>query len=176
LKIERSKTLEEMKSLLIIALITWTSVSALAQEPEEIPPSADPEVSARIDAARAAYITQRLGLTTEEAERFWPIYREFAGKRQELRQRYRDARRQGADEKELVDLGLQIRQQELDLEKDYSGRMMKVIPAQKLVRLRHAEQEFTRIILRQIQQRRNQMDRRQDIRERQQERLQQRNN
>lgn len=165
-----------MKSVLIIVLIAWTAAVSHAQEPEEIPAAADPEVAARIDAARAAYITQRLGLTTDEAERFWPIYREFAGKRQELRQRYREARRQGADEKALVDLGLQIRQQELDLEKDYSGRMMKVIPAQKLMRLRNAEQEFTRIILRQIQQRRNQIDRRQDIRERQQERLQQRNN
>lgn len=139
-------------------------------------PAPNPEVSARIDAARAAYITERLGLTTEEAERFWPIYREFAGKRLELRQRYRDARRQGADEKELVDLGLEIRQKELDLEKDYSSRLLQVIPAQKLVRLRHAEQEFTRIVLRQIQQRRQQMNHRQDIRERHQERLRQRNN
>lgn len=165
-----------MKSVLIITLIAWTAVVSYGQEPEETLPTPDPEVSARIDAARAAYITERLGLTTEEAERFWPIYREFAGKRQELRQRYRDARRQGTDEKELVDLGLEIRQKELDLEKDYSGRMMKVIPAQKLVRLRHAEQEFTRIVLRQIQQRRQQMDRRQDIRERHQDRLRQRNN
>ncbi|MDV3308375.1 MAG: hypothetical protein LOY03_06115 [Cyclobacteriaceae bacterium] len=167
----------EMKSVLIVALIAWTAVAAHAQEPEEIESaSTRPEVAARIDAARAAYITERLGLTTEEAERFWPIYREFAGKRQELRQQYREARRKGVDEKEYVELGLQIRQQELDLEKDYSGRMMQAIPAQKLVRLRNAEQEFTRIVLRQIQQRRHQMDRRQDIRERHQERLRQRNN
>jgi hypothetical protein len=173
---DRPKISKEMRSLLIIALITCTALAARAQEPEEPEVSTDPEVAARIDAARAAYITERLGLTTGEAERFWPIYREFASKRQELRQRYREARRRGADEKELVDLGLQIRQQELDLEKDYSSRMMKVIPAQKLVRLRHAEQEFTRIVLRQIQQRRQQLDRRQDIRERHQERLQRRNN
>ncbi len=162
--------------MLMITLVALTSVAAYAQEPEETMPAPNPEVSARIDAARAAYITERLGLTTEEAERFWPIYREFAGKRLELRQRYRDARRQGADEKELVDLGLEIRQKELDLEKDYSSRLLQVIPAQKLVRLRHAEQEFTRIVLRQIQQRRQQMDHRQDIRERHQERLRQRNN
>src|SRR5690606_3259327 len=170
------KTMKVMKKLLMITFIALSAVVARAQEPEELETAARPEVAARIDAARAAYITERLGLTTEEAQRFRPIYREFATKRQELRQQYREARRKGADEKELVDLGLEIRQKELDLEKDYSGRMMQVIPAQKLVRLRHAEQEFTRIILRQIQQRRNQMDRRQDFRERHQERLQHRNN
>jgi|SRR5690606_17417912 hypothetical protein len=168
--------MKKMKNLLMLALVALSASFAYAQEPEEIEAETRPEVAARIDAARAAYITERLGLTPEQAERFWPIYREFATKRQELRQRYREARRQGTDEKELVNLGLEIRQKELDLEKDYSGRMMQVIPAEKLVRLRNAEQEFTRIILRQVQQRRQQMDRRQEFRERHQERLRQRNN
>jgi len=164
-----------MKTLLGLLLIGWLSAPAFAQE-EDVPQSRDPKVTARIDAARAAYITERLGLSAEEAERFWPIYREFAGKRQELRERFRVAKREGTDEKELVDLGLRIKQQELDLEKDYSARMMNVISAQKLMNLRPAEQEFTRIIIRQIQQRQQQMDRRQQLRDRQQERLQQRNN
>lgn len=166
-----------MKSLLRILLIGLLALPALAQEQEDASaPAQDPKVAARIDAARAAYITERLGLSAEEAERFWPIYREFAGKRQELRQRFISARKQGTDEKELVDLGLQIKQQELDLEKDYSGRMMKIISAQKLMKLRAAEKEFTQIIIRQIQQRQQQMDRRQQLRDRQQERMLQRNN
>ena len=136
----------------------------------------DPKARARIDAARAAYITERLGLTTEEAERFWPVYREFASKRQELRQQYVGAKRSGKSDQELVDLGLKIKQQELDLEKDYSGKMLNVISAQKLMNLRTAEREFTRIILQQIQQRQQQSERRQQFREEQQDRLQRRNN
>lgn len=170
------KTMKTMKNLLMATLLACSALVAYAQESKKTEARTRPEVAARIDAARAAYITERLNLTTEEAERFWPIYREFATKRRELRQSYREARRQGVDEKELVNLGLEIRQKELDLEKDYSGKMMQAIPAQKLVRLRQAEQEFTRIVMRQVQQRRHQMGRRQDFREWHKERPQQRNN
>jgi hypothetical protein len=136
----------------------------------------DPKTRARIDAARAAYITDRLGLTTEEAERFWPVYNEFSNKRQELRQQFVGAKRSGKSDQELVDLGLKIKQQELDLEKDYSGKMLNVISAQKLMTLRTADREFTRLILQQIQQRQQQSERRQQLREEQQDRLQRRNN
>jgi hypothetical protein len=164
-----------MRHLLFFVLCTIVSTSAFAQE-EELPTPQDPKAKARIDAARAAYITDRLGLTTEEAEKFWPIYKEFAGRRQELRQQFVSAKREGKSDQELVDLGLKIKQQELDLEKEYSGRMMNVISAQKLMNLRMAEREFTRLILQQIQQRQQQGERRQQFREQQQDRLQRRNN
>lgn len=162
-----------MKNILLI-LLTFIASQTFAQDEE--PVVQDPNVKTRIDAARAAYITERLGLTTKEAETFWPIYREFADKRSGLRSQYREAKREGKPEKDLVDLGLKLKQQELDLEKDYSGRMMKVITAQKLVELRGAERDFTRIILQQIQQRKMQQDKRQQMRERQQQQLQKRNN
>ncbi len=160
---------------LIFFLCTIFAVPVMAQE-EDLPAPQDPKAKARLDAARAAYITDRLGLTTEQAEKFWPIYKEFAGKRQELRQQFVNAKRDGKSDQELVDLGLKIKQQELDLEKDYSGRMMNVISAEKLMNLRVAEREFTRLILQQIQQRQQQGERRQQFREQQQERIQRRNN
>ena len=163
-----------MKYLIFFLCINF-AVPVMAQE-EDLPAPQDPKAKARLDAARAAYITDRLGLTTEEAEKFWPIYKEFAGKRQELRQQFVNAKRDGKSDQELVDLGLKIKQQELDLEKDYSGRMMNVISAQKLMNLRTAEREFTRLILQQIQQRQQQSERRQQFREQQQERIQRRNN
>ena len=42
----------------------------------------------RIEAYRIAFFTQRLKLTPSEAEKFWPVYREFSLKRQELKQQY----------------------------------------------------------------------------------------
>jgi hypothetical protein len=76
----------------------------------------------------------------------------------------------------LIDLDLKIKQQELDLEKDYSGRLQKVISAQKLMHLRQAEGDFRRLLIRQIQNQRVKQERRENMRERQQQRLQQRNN
>ena len=164
-----------MKHLINILFCLVLSLPVVAQDDEPQAPQ-DPKAKARIDAARAAYITDRLGLTTEEAEKFWPIYKEFAGRRQEVRQQFFSAKREGKSDQELVDLGLKVKQQELDLEKEYSGRMMNVISAQKLMNLRTAEREFTRLILQQIQQRQQQGERRQQFKEQQQDRLQRRNN
>jgi hypothetical protein len=164
-----------MKYLSVILFFFTLALPAMAQG-EEPTMDKDPKTRARIDAARAAYITDRLGLTTEEAERFWPVYNEFSNKRQELRQQFVGAKRSGKSDQELVDLGLKIKQQELDLEKDYSGKMLNVISAQKLMTLRTADREFTRLILQQIQQRQQQSERRQQLREEQQDRLQRRNN
>src|SRR5688500_10749266 len=105
-----------MKTLKIFFLML-ISFTALAQEDIETMQT-DPKAEAKIKAAHAAYITERLGLTPEEAEKFWPVYREYAQKRQSLKQQFRDAKSKGQDEKELLDLDLKIKQQQLDLEKD----------------------------------------------------------
>jgi hypothetical protein len=151
---------------------------AFAQDEEVDEPveQLDPKAREKIKAAHAAYITERLGLTAGEAEKFWPIYREYFEKRKETRQQLREARKAGKNDQEMLDLDLKIKQQELDLEKDYSGRLQKIITPQKLMNLRQAEKDFRRLLIRQIQQRQQHNQRRQEMRDRSQQRLQQRNN
>lgn len=169
-----------MKIFTTIILLLALATAAHAQD-DDLPQ--DPSVKEKIQAARVAYITDQLKLTPEEAERFWPVYREFAEKRTALQRQYRQAKRnpdpqKTAEENDqaLVTLGLQLKQQELDLEKDYSGRLLKVISAQKLKTLPDAERRFRQMILDQIQRRQNNQERREQLRERSQQRLQQRNN
>lgn len=162
--------------LIKILFLCAISFSALAQDDDQDLPQPDPKAAQKIKAAHAAYITERLGLTPEEAEKFWPVYREYAQKKQEVRQQLKTAKDKGASEKELLDLDLKIKQQQLDLEKDYSGRLQKVITPQKLMNLRQAEGDFRKLLLRQIQQRQMHQERREQQRERTQQRLQQRNN
>jgi len=165
-----------MKKILYILFLIFTTTLVIAQDDDGITPPQDTKAREKINAARAAYITERLGLTPEEAEKFWPVYREFTEKRQELRQQYRQAKKSGTDEKTLLDLDLKIKQQELDLEKNYSGRMLNVISPQKLMTLRQAEGDFRRLLLRQIEQRQMHQERRQHLKDRTQQRLLQRNN
>jgi cytochrome c-type biogenesis protein CcmH/NrfG len=170
-----------MKKIFTIMIIAFFTLPAWAQE-EEVA-KMDPRAQEKIKAARIAYITDRLGLTPEEAERFWPIYREFSNKRMELKQQFDQARKNPNTskpkeevERELVDLGLKLKQQELDLEKDYSKRILDVIPAQKLMALKKAEDDFRRLLIQQIQQRQLQQQRKQQLQERNEQRLRQRNN
>jgi hypothetical protein len=162
--------------LIKIFFLSLLSLSAFAQDDDQGIEQPDPKAEQKIKAAHAAYITERLGLTPEEAEKFWPVYREYAEKRKNLRQQLRVAKQKGAAEKELLDLDLKVKQQQLDLEKDYSGRLQKVITPQKLMNLKQAEGDFRKLLLRQIQQRQMHQERRQEQRERTQQRLQQRNN
>jgi hypothetical protein len=168
-----------MKKLIIILLTGLFFTPGIAQE-EQIK---DPQAQEKIKAARIAFITERLGLTPEEAEKFWPVYREFSMKRQELKEQY-ETRRKNPDpkktteenEKETIAYGLQLRQKELDLEKEYSDKLLNVVPAQKVMALRRAEVDFRNLLIKQIQQRQAIQQQRQLQRDRNEQRIRQRNN
>ncbi len=165
-----------MKKLFILStLLSLLTLSAFAQE-EEIPASPDPAAREKINAARVAYITERLALTPAEAEKFWPLYREFTEKQRELRHQFNQARKQGKPADELLDLEYKLKQQNLDLEKDYSGKIRQTISPEKLMNLRRAEEDFRKLVLQQVQQRQMQQQRRDIQRDRIQQKQQQRNN
>jgi hypothetical protein len=167
-----------MKKLLILVVCLMCGIVAFAQEPEV---EQDPKAVEKINSLRIAYLSEKLGLTTEQAEKFWPVYREFSDKRRALRQELIDARKQlkqGQDpntDERLVKLGLDLKQRELDLEKTYSDRLLKVITAQQILNLRKAEGDFILMLRDQIQQRRLMQQRNETIRERNQRLKQQRN-
>lgn len=71
---------------------------------------------------------------------------------------------------------MQLRQKELDLEKEYSGKLLKVVPAQKVMELRSVEEDFRNLLIKQIQQRQVQQQQRQLQRDRNDQRFRQRNN
>lgn len=170
-----------MKLMTKIFLILFVSTTLLAQSEDEV--ARNPKAQEKIKAARIAFITERLELTPEEAERFWPIYKEFTNKRMELRQQFDQARKNPNPNKtieqhnsDLVDLNLKLKQEELNMEKDYSRKIMDVVPAHKLMALKKAEDDFRRLVLQQIQQRQIQQQRKQQFQERNEQRLKQRNN
>jgi hypothetical protein len=167
-----------MKPFATIFFLCMLATAALGQD-DELPQTQDTKVRDKIEAARIAYITDQLQLTPDEAEKFWPIYREFAERRREIRQELREANRKSDPEQtdqEAVDQHFKAKQKELDLEKDYSGRLLKVISAQKLRSLPQAERRFRQMILDQIQRRQMQQERQQNLRDRSQQQLQKRNN
>ena len=165
---------------IIIVLILGSASASWAQDPN---PSQNRKAMQQIEAARIAMITKRLGLSPDQAQRFWPVYNEFSTKRREIRSRLNEAR-VGMDPKNLSDqesqrlmeLGLEIRQSEVNLEKEYAGRLWKVISAQQVLALRKAEGDFRTLILQRIEeQRRQQMNRQRNL-QRQEDQRQRGNN
>ncbi|MDZ4715685.1 MAG: hypothetical protein SH819_09470 [Cytophagales bacterium] len=161
--------------LTLAVLLLAVPCTVFAQEDMDLPQQMDPKAREKVEATRIALISNRLGLTPDQAEKFWPVYREFAQKRGEVRSEFQRAQRSmnpkevsPEKQQQLISLGLQLKQRELDLEKDYSGRILRVISAQQLINLRRAEQDFRQMILNQLQQRRALQQRKETFRENQQ--------
>lgn len=165
---------ENMKRTFFILLVSLTFGST-AQDVgvgEDAQP-ADVTVKDKIKAARVGLITQRLNLTPEQAQKFWPIYNEFDQKRADARKPYRSAQKDinpnNPDPKQqqaLLDMGLKVKQDELNLEKEYSAKMMNVITAQQMLNLRKAEHDFRNIIINMLNNRRLQQQRKENFRDR----------
>ncbi len=169
-----------MKRLLIYALFLVGTFSARAQD-TGVPENQDPKTADKINAARIALISEKLKLTPAQAEKFWPMYREYTEQRMALRKQFRDAERNQdpakvkADrDKELIKLGYLLKQQNLDLEKTYSDRLLKIISAEQMLTLPKAEQEFRKMLLQRIQDRQDLRELRKENRDNMRNKLEQR--
>ncbi len=141
-----------MKHILPVLLILVLWSTAFAQE--QSVHARDPEAREKIRAAHAAYITERMELTSAESEKFWPLYREYNEKRRNIRFEIRNLQQTEGKEEQTLETELRLKQKELDLEKEYNEKMQKVVSAEKLVKLRQAEADFRKLLLRKVQERR----------------------
>ncbi|MEM7549745.1 MAG: hypothetical protein AAF363_08725 [Bacteroidota bacterium] len=164
-----------MKRFIInLSICLFSTVAAYAQSEE---------AREKIESAKIALITERLGLSPEKAEKFWPVYREFTEKRQGLRREFSEAKSkvnlENATEEQkrnLLDLRLKLKEQEVGLEREYSDRLLGVISTKQILSLRQAEEDFRSMLLDRIRQRRLQQQRTQDQRRQRNEQLRNRRN
>lgn len=112
-------------------------------------------IEERVEAQRVAFITQRLRLTTEESQAFWPVYNEFGDKMKALKEQLspRPEIMNMSDEEaeDYLDQTLKIEQQELDLKRSYMNKFKEVLPVRKVAMLGHVERAFNRELLKRIQ-------------------------
>ena len=118
----------------------------------------------RIEAFKVSYITKQLDLTTTEAQVFWPVYNELEKAKKEMRTAKREkGLKKNQDNlgdltdkevEEMIDAEIAGKQQELDLQKAYHVRFKEVLPIKKIAKLYMAEQEFKKILLKQMQENR----------------------
>ncbi len=126
----------------------------------------DAKALEKIENARIALITERLDLTPKEAEKFWPLYREYSSQRESLRKEYMTARGEfkrnemtEEESKKLLNTGLRLKEQELELDRKYTDRLSTVITNRQLLALRKAEDDFRKMLLQRLRDRRDQQDR-----------------
>ncbi|MBV6646755.1 MAG: hypothetical protein KI790_14960 [Cyclobacteriaceae bacterium] len=141
------------------------------------------ETLEKIESARIGLITERLNLTPEQAEKFWPIYKEFQGRQRDIRSEFRE-RRKGFDpktaseeeNKKLLELGMKVKERQLNLEREYQNRLLRIISNRQLLSLRRAEDDFKQMLIKRVRQREAQRQCLQESRERNKSTLDKRRN
>lgn len=117
------------------------------------PPDAEEKME-KVQAAKVAYITSKLDLNTTQSQAFWPVFNEFESSRRKIRFQMKGLQREGkhgqANEEQMkanIRKRLALRQEELDLEKQYAEKFMKILSAAQVADLYESEKEFTKLLL-----------------------------
>lgn len=138
-----------MKKLVIVVLAACMAVSALAQSQGD-KKWGKPDFE-KIKAEKVAFITSEVGLTSKEAEAFWPIYNRIEEEQHALikaeRQAYKalsEAIAAGTDTKAALDAYIKAKEANVNLQirgaKDYG----KVLSAEKVAKFYTCEEKFLR--------------------------------
>ncbi len=130
-----------------MAVIVFTSLNAMAQNQRG-------QMQNKIEAARIGMITNRLDLSTEQATTFWPIYNEYENKKNEIRKALRNHLSESrslasSDDKIKIELQemMALRQKEVDIDKEYMQKFLKVLQPRQVSELYKTEQQFKQMLL-----------------------------
>lgn len=125
-----------MKRLLSILFLICT-LPLFAQEGPD-------QDGSRIEALKIAYLTKKLNLSPEEAQRFWPVYNNYAN---ELRQARAEKRKNQSSEIETEEKVLAIR-------KKYNEEFGKALSPEKVNNFFKSEKDFGNFVQKELAERR----------------------
>lgn len=141
-----------MKQLSFIILFSITTIALFGQKRGE--------KSEKIEAYRVAFFTQKLDLTEEESKAFWPVYNAYQKELRELRKSERQLSRANYGEmsdkelEEAMEKRFDLRQKQLDLEKQYYKKFKTVLPMKKVAKLPQVERAFRSELLKKMKEKR----------------------
>jgi hypothetical protein len=136
-----------MKNFIILVLVLLSSVSFSQNESK----------SDKVETMKIAFLTNKLNLTAKEAQLFWPLYNEYNQKMETLRKakksEYDEIKSKNGtpSDKEIAAYMEEVfstKQKELDVQKEYYAKYVKILPMKKVALLYQAENQFKKELLR----------------------------
>jgi|SRR5688572_24380791 len=141
-----------MKRILIILFFIITNLTISFAQDGEMTVRNN---GGKIEALKIAYLTNKLALSPEEAQRFWPVYNKYM---EEIRKTRLDAREK--KQQEIV-----TDEKILGIRKKYSTEFGKVLSEEKVNAFFKAEKEFGTYLQKEIIERRQQrLERKKNLR------------
>ncbi len=141
-----------MKKLSIIILFIFFSAGVcLAQQ--------GANKQDKIYAAKVAFFTERLQLTPQEAEKFWPVYNDYQNRRDKIIQQRKNTTQyymKNADnlsDKEISQIlndYINFQKQETALLENFNTKLKEILPERKVIKVYITEIQFRNYLLGQL--------------------------
>lgn len=137
--------------LLAIAMLSLSSFSAFSQS--------EKSVREQIQTEKIAFFTEKIGLTLEEAEKFWPVYNAYWNKKNELirkrkeRMNYYLKHSESMSDQELrrlADEYVNYRLEKAQLLEEYHQKFKEILPIEKVMRIYMADYDFKSYLLKKL--------------------------
>ncbi|MCU0462362.1 MAG: hypothetical protein MUF36_10175 [Bacteroidales bacterium] len=140
-------------AFILAALMILSTAGVTAQNPNR----------ERLNSYRIAFFTQKLDLSSKEAEKFWPVYNDYQEKKIKIQSERVQINRSVVQntatlsDKELTELGdkyvgLEVR--EAALSQEFYNNMKQILPPAKILRYFQAENQYKLLLLKELQDRR----------------------
>jgi hypothetical protein len=146
----------EMKKIYTISLLFLSTLIGVTSSPGYAQQGSDAELRDRIRAAQIAYLSQKLDLTPDEAQKFWPLYNQYTKEVELLIAERSRTNTKPADrpvKEQPADVELGYEQRMLDIKTHYNKEFQKVLPTSKAGSVFKSEREFRGQLVRSLKER-----------------------
>jgi len=145
--------------VMLISFLLAAGISAYSQDPAARP-MLSKESREKVKAHRVAFLTDQLSLTSEEAQKFWPVYNEYEAKMEEHLRDYREELPgtpppdieilSDQEITKLLNEEIDREMQRVKIKKEYYDKFRKVLSDRKVLRLLQAEKEFRKVLIEKV--------------------------
>ena len=144
--------MNNLKKIILVGVLLTVTISFGQGKPDR----------EKIKSLKIAFITERLDLSSAEAEKFWPVYNAHEEKLEEFRSIERTEIRgklrnldavSDSEASKLLDQYIALQEEKNKEQRSFSIKMRKIISAKKTILLMKSEEDFKRRLIKQYRKR-----------------------
>ncbi len=141
-----------LTAIIVLLIVSAFEVNAQGQEDLD-----------KLTAYKIAFFTQKLNLSSSEAEKFWPVYNDYSARKSKIQlervalMRYAMQNEANLSEQELSSTADKLAQSfadEANLTVTFNADIKKILPPAKMIKLFQSETQYKQQLLRELNQRR----------------------
>ena len=141
-----------MRSTIFVIVILFCSLHLHAQR------QMDQKMIEEIKSKKVAFLTDQVGITSKEGEKFWPVYNQLEKERYDLMDKRRDLEESTDDKavksedyyRKLANEIVAFHVREGKMIEEYNVKFLSILPAEKVVRLYRSERKFRSYLMQEM--------------------------